>query len=794
MSFDKGLTRFSPVRFHSVLLSAILTTVFLIGLFYLIVFAGYVPGWINPVLLGIAAVGIAFFYRGETGLEKHIVLFLAVILVTSLLSVDPFRSMAMAWRLSAGFVVFFFCAGLAYRGMTRERVIGCLLLTGGLVMVWSWVDAARWYGNWLAASPGKWLPDVGFRLNGSNNMAAYYNLLLMAAIPFIITAKKQVSRFGMILYALSAIGLIFLTTSRGGWFGTAAGFLVTAGFLFLKYRNTTRQTRPNPHRRLVLAGAAVLLFLVTAALIAFLAPVLLEHPTHGGLFLSARSHFWSVAWRMFLSSPVWGKGINTYASFFMQTYSHPPDGFFYHAHNQYLDILSGAGLAGVAAFGWLLIGIWRSFRASLERLGWRFDAVLAGAAAGLAAYLVHGVFDGLHRMPFASFTLCVLLGAALARRSEGEQGRGQIGPRVLAAGVAAAAACFGLWNAWRLVPYQQAVQAAGEGNLARAAALFETAAERAPGLAMAYQQEGLVYAALAEGGEPGALDKAIGAFERAGQLDPYWGLNAANLGALYRARGEMEKAEAAFQQAADLAPRSALYWLNLGTAQEEQGKTEQARVSYLRALELEPRYAPAYFWRSSALREETGAQVEANGDEEQVSQAELLERIRTQQASAYVYVLVAEYQNQAGQPAAALQTIKIARMAFADSYDFKVRMEMDWQEAAALATGGELERAAALGERILFDLQHPGSYGPGSRGRVFYSEEFFGLPAMEEDLAPQLSTIGLTDRWGERMMLLARWQAELGAVERAGEIEAVIREGIPDFGEVVGEERAVGVE
>ena len=66
-----------------------------------------------------------------------------------------------------------------------------------------------------------------------------------------------------------------------------------------------------------------------------------------------------------------------------------------HANNLYLETLANEGLVGIAALALLLIGLTQAAGRALRRHPARSPAGLLalGAAAGLAAYPVHGVLD-----------------------------------------------------------------------------------------------------------------------------------------------------------------------------------------------------------------------------------------------------------------------------------------------------------------------------------------------------------------------------------------------------------------
>ena len=125
--------------------SALTTALVLVLLAFLVVLAGFDSTWINLGVFGLMAVCWLATSRSETGLEGPALIFLGVLLLTSLLSVDAFRSLSQVWRIGLLFLAMFFSASVAGRFISPIRIVGILLIIGGLVMAWSWWDAGRWY-------------------------------------------------------------------------------------------------------------------------------------------------------------------------------------------------------------------------------------------------------------------------------------------------------------------------------------------------------------------------------------------------------------------------------------------------------------------------------------------------------------------------------------------------------------------------------------------------------------------------------------------------------------------------
>ena len=758
---------------HQILLRAALSAMVLIALLYAIFLSSAVTGWLNPILFAIAALAYLIFNRASTGLELPAAAFLVVLWIAAAAGVDPRRSFEQLWGFTAGFLFIFFAASAA-RLLTPARLVALLLAAGALYMTWAWADATGWYARWLQAAPGRWLPELPFRLNGSNNTAAYLNLLLFTALGALISLRPfTTSSFQPLggrslflsLYALSAAALVFLSNSRGGWVGTAAGAAAFLALVALQHGPGLRQAaaRLLHSRRFWLAAAALLALVL--ALAWFYLSRMANHPSHG-----SRLDYWIVGLQAFLRSPLLGSGPNTYVIFHMQANSYPPTEAFLHSHNQYIDILAAAGLLGAAAFLAFLSALARrglqTWRA-LDRVPGRF--LFIGAAAALAAFLAHGVFDGLYRMPWAALTLAVLLGAFTERKNLlpffggippkkglnflpflpelGGRGRGMEG--FLLPFLALACAAAGLFDAWRTEPYLAGVQAASYVNLPAAADFFVEAARRDPAFAPIFTQLGLVQAQRADAGEPDLLASSAAAFEQAARLDPTWALNHAQLCAVQSALDRLPQAESACRRAVEAAPAAALFWFNLAAVQEKTAADSSA--AYRQVLTLAPQTRTAPYWQTSPARRaalEAALAGDPSASNESPSVPDLEALAASGAARAADYLALAQAYRLAGRPADADSALQKSTLAYSTPADAPERL---WQQAELATARGDASQATALRRQATDLILHPGLYGPQPGGQAAYISQAFFVPAFPADLVPQLAPLPLSAEWQQRL-------------------------------------------
>lgn len=131
--------------------------------------------------------------------------------------------------------------------------------------------------------------------------------------------------------------------------------------------------------------------------------------------LESRTAFITTGLRMIGSAPVFGVGIGRYFDMSGQFMPSSIYWFFYHenAHNNFLQIGGELGLAGLAAFIWLIAAVvlrlTRGLRASPG------DRLLAGALAGVVTFMVTWLTGHPLLSPEVAFPFWILAGAAIAR-------------------------------------------------------------------------------------------------------------------------------------------------------------------------------------------------------------------------------------------------------------------------------------------------------------------------------------------------------------------------------------------
>ena len=385
---------------------------------------------------------------------------------------------------------------------------------------------------------------------------------------------------------------LLLTYSRGAYIGLAV-FLVAAGALLWPLR---RRAWP------------VLLLVVTAAglSVARLPSVGLRAAgitLDQGDTAASRLFIWSTAIRMWRAHPLWGTGIGT----FNDAYSaFRPEGVLTtyaalripgSAHNDYLQVLAEAGLAGSALLGlallWALI-----LAAGRYRRGGPPTRIWLGAWGATAAGSAVTSVVNSHLFIVTTIIMLTALTAAVAGHESLARPPLRLWPRLVILPLAAAL----IWFPPLLLPALRASSLRAAATAAVQAGRYEEAVDDFRAMAAADPLQGVPLAYFGDlladlyrrridsSAGPWWTGRAQAAdlYLRAQRLSVWEGYPHAALGRLRHAQGRYDEAIAALQDAVRLDPYSPRYRLWLGASLLAAGDRPQAARQLGEAIRLYP--------------------------------------------------------------------------------------------------------------------------------------------------------------------------------------------------------------
>lgn len=317
------------------------------------------------------------------------------------LSLDPYSTRFFIIQL-CGYLIFFAAALVFVNNQKRMRSFIVITIIFGAVMAFAGIlqrlaspDAI--YG--VRPTPQA-IPFASFV--NQHHFAAFMNLTLGVTLAMLFgkAFKKDKSLLLMIAAFLMLIALV-LTSSRGGilsFFGVLA-FVLLPLVLNKNSDSEKRETKKSFRQKfMIIAGVFAAIFAVVGGIL-FLggADSLLRIAGLQGVqtdITSGRTHFWSVALQIFFAHPILGAGLNAFGAAFTRYDTWNGTFRIEQAHNDYLQILADAGVAGFACVAAFIYFLFKKALPHIDSSASNFRRGAAtGALAGGFGILIHSFFD-----------------------------------------------------------------------------------------------------------------------------------------------------------------------------------------------------------------------------------------------------------------------------------------------------------------------------------------------------------------------------------------------------------------
>lgn len=512
--------------------------------------------------------------------------------------------------------------GVAHRW---KWLLGVLILSAALGSLYALVQQVN------GSSQVLWIPrpeQYGMRASGPylcpNHFANLLAMLFPLAVVLIFLPEAGVPLRLMSFYFLAvAAPVLYWTQSRSGWLGVAGGLCV-AGLALALRRSRTAFFAALVALPLLLAAAGWTAWMTLPAVRERMGMVLEDPGQAGGIRISQ----WRDAPAMFRDRPTFGFGGGSYV------WAYPPyqRHVRYHltwdyAHNEYVQMALEYGAVGlgllVAGLLWVGVGAARAVVQARSRAA---AGLLAGALGGLAAALIHALFDfNFHVFPNPHALVWiggVAWGVWFAHEQGVEPSSGRRWIRPAAAAALAAACGFGAWlalaggvsYAWNLKGEIARQQMEGEAAaLDYARAIRWDGGNAQPHLGLGHLKS--TQAIWLRDPDPDAeraeksrlANEAIGHYRRALRLNPLDMSAVLGLARAYNAIGDREAALEEYRRAAAFQRRHVFYREQLGIQLRRMGRDDEALevfrsavadgiatdVSHLNIRALERKPAPA---------------------------------------------------------------------------------------------------------------------------------------------------------------------------------------------------------
>jgi len=533
-----------------------------------------------------------------TPLDRPLLAGLGVVGLAALLSTQPRLSLDNAALIFCYALLFWFCCERFRADWLARLALKCALIVAGSVCLFTVIEIAAWYTGWPdgpawpALGLGLWpqlLPRVS-SVGSANHLCGYLAPLVPVALASSLAGGNWPRRLVLWCLAGTMVVLVWVTQSRGGFIGLLAGLNVVIAGGWLQMGGRWPHLRLT-WRRLVLAA---LVLAAVSAWIAFGRQWPGRDWAEGAL---SRLHPWLIALRIAVDHPLLGVGPGVFGLAFLRY--RDVNLMYSQAHSLYLHTLASVGIAGLLAGAWLVVALavaaWRRWRSDPDRAS---QWMRLGAAAGLVAFGVHGLFDALAFEFPGVFLIAVLLAAYVVRPISTPAVPGSRGrlPAVLATAAAALSLGVTLWSDYGLIAFDRAVSASQQGDWPATVRALQAASRREPSFDYYRVQLGLAYGQLSAG-DPAALQDAIAAYRAGGVADDPYSLDHANFAWLLWQAADRPAALDEMQRAISLGERGAPDdYVNFAFMLEETGQLRAAQMAYAQAVALDPQLLELAFW------------------------------------------------------------------------------------------------------------------------------------------------------------------------------------------------------
>jgi len=578
----------------------------------------------------------------KTLLNLPIIIFLFICGLSTLFSVSPRLSLwGMHGFYFEGFLSFL-CYGIIYFTTVnyvrdKRKILKTILIATVIVSVYALVQATGiTFFVWRGTPP---YPRVWSTFGNPNFLGSYLIMIIPIYLVFLIKAQTVKKKSLYILFTLLSILALIFTYSRAAWLGTVVGIIV---FVLMVNK---KQLKAN---LFFLIGILVSTIVLTSIYPRFymrakertprMKPIV-ERAVSAVDFkepgITARLSAWETTIKMALKRPILGFGLDTLGMSFRQFMSKEYEelaGRFRtagYAHNEFLQYAATIGLAGLAAYLFLLFTFFRvllnvaredkspltptlSLRGrGIEGEGKDKNLLVSGLCASCVALLINNQFSFSTLVPATLLWFFFGLSASL---SEGEKKEihfsiPRVAKYIISAMVITATGllCFYSFRfliASRLDRLAQDSQA--EGNLEQAVTLQEESVKFDPfqglyhmHLAKIYQQ--MIGNAKTLEQKEESFKKSRDEYQKEIAAYPYHALAYNGLGVTYVYANAFLNKETSleaircFEKAIEFDPYFIEAYSNLAAVIYQEGKVRKAIELYEKIIELRPSVALSYY-------------------------------------------------------------------------------------------------------------------------------------------------------------------------------------------------------
>ena len=338
------------------------------------------------------------------------------------ISIDPHSTRFFISRLAV--YIIFLAGGLTFvRTKDRLRKVVILVIIFGSAMAFFGIlqRLANPEGIYGMRETPQAIPFGPFV--NQHHFASFMQMTSGLTLAFLLGATLKLDKKILLLIALVVMSAAtILTGSRGGFIGIFSVFLLVIVLHAISGRwSNPAESASLQTGRLRSVGGPIALVCIALLVLGVVLFIGGEDSLMRGIGLSlddpdittGRSHFWSVALKMFLDHPFIGVGWEAFGVAF--TPYDTNNGYFRvdQAHNEYLQVLAEGGILGFACLAAFIYLLFRKSWRTIRRSSGMIREASIGALAGCFGIMVHSVFDFPLRTPSNAFFFLLLSAIAV---------------------------------------------------------------------------------------------------------------------------------------------------------------------------------------------------------------------------------------------------------------------------------------------------------------------------------------------------------------------------------------------
>jgi len=311
----------------------------------------------------------------------------------------------------------------------RERfqtLVRFVVVYGLVLAVFALIQHLTWDGRFYWFRPTRVYAVFGPFAN-RNHYAGYMAMLIPVPVGLILSRAVPKEAWVVFGFAAAVMGLtVAVSLSRGGMVSVFSGLMfvaVMSGRQTLTRSARSRRSAVRSRSRVsVQVGAVAAITLAIAIGVVWIgaegvinraAQSVEDQPVASQWKFFGRAAIWNDTLKMFSSSPMLGAGLGAYETVY-PIYSRG-NGYMVvqYAHNDYLQLLSDAGIVGGIAGVWFLVLLFRAIAQGARSTDPLLAGLAVGCGGGIFAILVHSLFDFNLQIP-SNCLLFLLLSAVVA--------------------------------------------------------------------------------------------------------------------------------------------------------------------------------------------------------------------------------------------------------------------------------------------------------------------------------------------------------------------------------------------